>query len=280
MAESIIKLRDVEFAYPGAEKNAVDGVSLDVYEGEFLAILGHNASGKSTMAKLMNALFTATGGRVEVAGLDASDEKNTWEIRKNCGMVFQNPDNQLVATIVEEDVAFGLENLGVPSQEILPRVHRALEAVGMGEYAGSAPHLLSGGQKQRVAIAGVLAMRPRVIVFDESTAMLDPSGRESVMEVVNRLRREIGLTVVWITHFMDEAAQADRLAIMSDGKIAVTGEPRDVFSDVEKVRSLGLDVPEMTKMAMSLKEKGLDIPGGIMTVDEMVVSLCRLKSET
>lgn len=280
MSQKIVSLINVSFAYQPDAKNAVDDVSIDVNEGEFLAVLGRNASGKSTMAKLMNALFTPTKGKVIVTGLDSGEEKNVWDIRKACGMVFQNPDNQLVATIVEEDVAFGLENLGVPPEEIAVRVKDALKAVGMENFASSAPHLLSGGQKQRIAIAGVLAMRPKIIVFDEATAMLDPSGRESVFSIARSLCREKGVTVVWITHFMDEAAKADRLIIMSDGKVATQGTPKEVFSRAESVLPLGLDVPEMTKMALSLRKKGLDLPQDILSVDEMVVNLCRLKSKT
>lgn len=278
--EAIIQVQDAHFAYPEQQGQAVDGVTMAVYEGEFLAVLGHNGSGKSTLAKLLNALFLPTGGQVRVGGILTSEPGREWEVRRQCGMVFQNPDNQLVATIVEEDVAFGLENLGVESGEIRRRVDEALKMVGMDKYAMSAPHLLSGGQKQRIAIAGVLAMRPRVIVFDEATAMLDPAGRLSVMEIVRRLNRDEGITVVWITHFMEEAAQADRLLVMDEGRIALEGTPRQVFTQADRVRSLGLDVPEMTELGAKLKNDGLDLPEGILTVEEMVVALCRLKSKT
>ena len=275
---TIIEVKDVYYAYPEENGNAVDGVSLDVYEGEFLAILGHNGSGKSTLAKLFNALFTPSSGSLTVANIDACNPENAWDVRRKCGMVFQNPDNQLVATIVEEDVAFGLENLGVESTEIRRRVDEALEMVGMSEHKEGAPHMLSGGQKQRVAIAGVLAMRPRVIVFDEATAMLDPSGRESVLGIVRRLNREEGMTVIWITHFMDEAALADRLLVMDAGKVAMQGTPREVFARVDEVRALGLDVPEMAEMSKRLKADGIEVPDGILTIEEMVVTLCELKS--
>lgn len=273
----IMTIRDAVYAYPGEENNAVDGVSLDVHEGEFLCILGHNGSGKSTLAKLMNALFKPRSGVVTVDGIDTSEEGRDWDVRRVCGMVFQNPDNQLVATIVEEDVAFGLENLGVPQEKIRPRVNEALSMVGMEEFAQSAPHMLSGGQKQRVAIAGVVAMRPRVIVFDEATAMLDPSGREDVMTLIKKLNREEGITVVLITHFMDEAAEADRLIVMDHGKIALEGAPRGVFTRVRELRAMGLDVPEMTDLADRLRDGGVDLSADILTVQEMVEALCRLK---
>ena len=279
-AETIIQVENVCFSYPEQEEKAVDGVSMAVRQGEFLAVLGHNGSGKSTLAKLLNALFLPTSGQVWVGGILTSQPGQEWEVRRQCGMVFQNPDNQLVATIVEEDVAFGLENLGVETQEIRRRVDEALTMVGMSKYALSAPHMLSGGQKQRIAIAGVLAMRPRVIVFDEATAMLDPVGRLSVMEVVKRLNREEGITVVWITHFMEEAAQADRLLVMDAGRIQMEGAPRQVFTQGDKVRALGLDVPQMTELGERLRKDGLDLPQGILNVEEMVVELCRLKSKT
>lgn len=272
----IIEITDACYRYGEDKKNAVDGVTMRVEKGEFVAVLGHNGSGKSTLAKLMNALFLPASGRVVVAGLDTSGSDNAWEVRRHCGMVFQNPDNQLVATVVEEDVAFGLENIGVPSPEIRRRVDEALLMVGMSEYARHAPHMLSGGQKQRVAIAGVVAMRPDVIVFDEATAMLDPAGQRDVMAIAQKLNRE-GITVVWITHFMREAALANRLIVMDRGKIAMEGAPRDVFSQVEAVRALGLDVPEMVDLAGQLRAKGVPLPEGLMTVDEMAVELCRLK---
>ena len=272
----IIQVENARYRYGEEKKMAVDGVTLSVEKGEFVAVLGHNGSGKSTLAKLINALFLPTEGRVLVAGLDTAGKDNAWAVRRHCGMVFQNPDNQLVATVVEEDGAFGLENIGVPSDEIRRRVDEALDMVGMLSYARHAPHMLSGGQKQRVAIAGVLAMRPDVIVFDEATAMLDPSGRRDVMAIAQKLNRE-GITVVWITHFMREASLAGRVIVMDKGEIALEGSPVAVFEQVDRVRALGLDVPEMVDLAGRLREKGVPLPAGVMTVDEMVVELCRLK---
>ena len=274
--KAVIKATGLTYAYEDGF-DAVRGVDFEVYEGEFLAILGHNGSGKSTLAKLMNALFLPTGGEICVGGIVAKNEDDAFRVREKCGMVFQNPDNQIVATIVEEDVAFGLENLGVPSAEIRRRVDAALKTVGMEEYALSAPHMLSGGQKQRVAIAGVLAMRPEIIVFDEATAMLDPSGRAEVMRVVRELNKTGGVTVIWITHFMEEAAQAERLLVMDEGKIAMQGAPLEVFTRVEEIRALGLDAPEMFLLAEELRKRGIPAKD-VMTVDEMVVELCRLKS--
>ena len=274
--KAVIKATGLTYAYEDGF-DAVRGVDFEAYEGEFLAILGHNGSGKSTLAKLMNALFLPTGGEICVGGIVAKNEDDAFRVREKCGMVFQNPDNQIVATIVEEDVAFGLENLGVPSAEIRRRVDAALKTVGMEEYALSAPHMLSGGQKQRVAIAGVLAMRPEIIVFDEATAMLDPSGRAEVMRVVRELNKTGGVTVIWITHFMEEAAQAERLLVMDEGKIAMQGAPLEVFTRVEEIRALGLDAPEMILLAEELRKRGIPAKD-VMTVDEMVVELCRLKS--
>jgi len=247
------------YCYPEAQKNAVDDVSMRVKKGEFLAILGHNGSGKSTLAKLFNALYVPGSGTVWVCGMDTKDDDLVFDIRQHAGMVFQNPDNQIVATVVEEDVAFGLENNGVPPKEIRVRIDEALEAVGMTKYAKKAPHMLSGGQKQRVAIAGVLAMKPDVIILDESTAMLDPSGRREVMNTVHRLNEEEGISVVIITHYMSEAATADYMIVMDDGKIALSGTPREVFTKVDKVRALGLDVPPMTDLAHSLRQDGVDV---------------------
>lgn len=280
---SIIKAEGVSFQYQSQqdapeETQAVKSVSFEIEEGEFVAVLGSNGSGKSTLAKLLNALFTPTEGAIYVNGVDTRDEKRVWDVRSACGMVFQNPDNQLVATVVEEDVAFGLENMGVEPQEIRRRVDEALEIVGMSEYAQSSPHMLSGGQKQRVAIAGVLAMRPRAIVFDESTAMLDPVGRSEVMKVVRRLNHEEGITILWITHFMEEAAQADRILVIDDGELKMQGTPKEVFRDMDGVRACGLDVPEMALLARDLRRFGLELPEDILSVEEMVVELCRLKS--
>ena len=277
MKKPIIEARNVSFKYESDAAWAVENVSLTVPEGEFLVILGRNGSGKSTFAKLLNALLLPNSGSLTVNGLQASSEEEGYALRKSCGMVFQNPDNQIVATIVEEDCAFGLENLGVQPEEIRRRVDEALAEVGMTAYAESSPGMLSGGQKQRIAVAGVLAMRPKIIVFDESTAMLDPVGRRDVFSLARRLNREEGITIVWITHFMEEAALADRVVVMDQGKIAMDGAPRQVFSQVDRVQALGLDVPEMMKLAAQLRRSGVDLPGDIMTVDEMAVELCRLK---
>ena len=277
MADAIIEVKDVEFRYEGAEEEAVAGVSLRVERGEFVAVLGRNGSGKSTLAKLLNALNIPQKGEIWIDGVAAHEEANSLEVRKRCGMVFQNPDNQIVATVVEEDCAFGLENLGVPPGDIRRRVDDALEAVGMREYAEAAPHMLSGGQKQRVAIAGVLAMRPQIIVFDESTAMLDPSGRREVFAVAEELNRRDGITIVWITHFMDEALRAGRLLVMDAGKVALEGAPREVFQKTEEIRRMGLDVPPMAQLAAQLRADGVPLRADIMTVEEMAVELCRSK---
>ena len=280
MAEAIIRARDAHYQYEDSDFPAVNGVTLDVPAGEFLAVLGRNGSGKSTFAKLLNALLIPTSGTVTVDGRRATGEDDCFPVREVCGMVFQNPDNQIVATTVEEDCAFGPENLGVPPEEIRRRVNETLEAVGMAAFAQSSPAMLSGGQKQRVAVAGVLVMRPKVIVFDESTAMLDPVGRRDVFALARKLNREEGITVVWITHFMDEAARADRVAVMDDGKIAMLGTPREVFSHVDEIRALGLDVPEMMRLAAELRRAGLELRAETMTVEEMAEELCRLKSKT
>ncbi len=276
MKKPIIEARNVSFTYEGAKKPAVDGVSLTVMEGEFLAILGRNGSGKSTFAKLLNALQLPTAGELTVNGISPATEDDCYEVRKSCGMVFQNPDNQIVTTIVEEDCAFGLENLGTEPAEIRRRVDDALRSVGMSDFAQASPAMLSGGQKQRVAVAGVLAMRPRIIVFDESTAMLDPIGRRDVFSLARRLNLEEGITVVWITHFMEEAALADRLVVMDGGRIALEGAPREVFAKTEKVLSLGLDVPEMMKLTRALRDRGVKLPEGLMTVNETSLALRRL----
>ena len=267
------------YRYPEAEKNAVDEVSMRVKKGEFLAILGHNGSGKSTLAKLFNALYVPGSGTVWVCGMDTKDDDLVFDIRQHAGMVFQNPDNQIVATVVEEDVAFGLENNGVPPKEIRVRIDDALRAVGMSQYAKKAPHMLSGGQKQRVAIAGVLAMKPEVILMDEPTAMLDPSGRREVMETVERLHKEEGMTVVLITHFMDEALCGDRVAVMEKGQIVLEGAPRQVFAQVDELKRIGLDVPPMMELSQRLKKDGYDVGCEPMTVEEMVEALCRLKQK-
>ena len=277
MADAIIEVKDVEFRYEGAEEEAVAGVSLRVERGEFVAVLGRNGSGKSTLAKLLNALNIPQKGEIWIDGVAAHEEANSLEVRKKCGMVFQNPDNQIVATVVEEDCAFGLENLGVPPEEIRRRVDEALRVVGMRDYAEAAPHMLSGGQKQRVAIAGVLAMRPKIIVFDESTAMLDPSGRREVFAVAEELNRRDGITIVWITHFMDEALRAGRVLVMDAGKIALEGAPCEVFEKTEEIRKMGLDAPPMAQLAAQLRADGVPLRADIMTVEEMAVELCRSK---
>lgn len=277
---TIIQCKDLVHKYidnEQKEKVALNGVNLSVKKGEFLVVLGHNGSGKSTIAKHMNVLLLPSGGKVYVDGMDTEDESNLWEIRKTAGMVFQNPDNQLVATIVEEDVAFGPENIGVEPAEIRKRVDESLKKVGMYEYRKHAPHLLSGGQKQRVAIAGILAMKPKCIIFDEPTAMLDPSGRKEVLNAIKQINKENGITIVLITHYMDEAAQADRIVVMDNGEIKLEGTPRKVFSNVELMKNLGLDVPQVTELAYELKKSGIDISTEILSIDEMVNALCQLR---
>ena len=269
---NIILTEDLSFSYAAqdgeAPKEVLRGLDLEIEKGTFVAIIGHNGSGKSTLAKHFNAILLPLGGRVLVGGADTADEKLILEIRKRVGMVFQNPDNQIVATVVEEDVAFAPENLGYPSGDIRKRVDEALKIVGMYDYREHAPHLLSGGQKQRVAIAGVLAMEPECIVFDEPTAMLDPRGRESIVKVIRDLRDNHGVTIVLITHHMDEAVNADRVIVLSDGEILMDGTPREVFLDVETLRRAGLDVPETTALMHNLVEDGFDLPLDALTVDE------------
>ena len=277
----MIECRNLVFKYTASEnqeeKIVINDVNLQITEGEFIAILGHNGSGKSTMAKHMNALLIPTDGKMLVNKMDTSDMNNLWNVRETAGMVFQNPDNQLVATIVEEDVAFGPENLGVPPEEIRKRVDEALERVGMSEYKRHAPHLLSGGQKQRIAIAGILAMQPKCIIFDEPTAMLDPSGRKEVLDTIIDLNRNYGITVILITHYMDEAAKADRIVVMDKGKLILDGKPRDVFSNVEKIKNIGLDVPQVTELSYELQKVGIKIDTRILDVNEMVNVICQLK---
>ena len=275
---NIIEVRNASFAYrsgsdDGQEVLALDDISLSVRQGEFLAVLGRNGSGKSTLAKLMNALILPVSGTVIVDGIDTTDEEMLWDIRSTTGMVFQNPDNQIVGTVVEEDVAFGPENLGVPPKEIRARVDEALEMIGMSEFKKHAPHQLSGGQKQRVAIAGILAMRPKCIVLDEATAMLDPVGRREVMRILRRLNSEEGITIVHITHHMDEAGMADRVLVIDNGRCVMIGTPKVVFSDVEKIKSLGLDVPQVTELMYELHKLGFDFPTDILSVDEAVAQL-------
>ena len=271
-----IKVEQVSFTYEEAEDPALTDIDMKVQPGEFVAVLGHNGSGKSTLAKLLNALYIPTQGAVVVCGLDTRDEEHIWDIRQQAGMIFQNPDNQIVATVVKEDVAFGLENLGVPTEDMPARIESALAAVRMNEFADSAPHMLSGGQKQRVAIAGILAMEPSVIIADEATAMLDPSGRKEVLDTVRRLNRHKGITVVWITHFMEEAAQADRVVVVNQGRIARMGTPREVFQHIDEMRSLHLDVPHMTALAAELCKAGMPVPQDILTVEEMAQEVCKL----
>ena len=272
----IIETRDLRFSYPAAEgvtPVVLDGVDLNIRSGSFVAVLGHNGSGKSTLAKHMNAILLPTGGTVYVDGIDTADEDRLLDIRRTVGMVFQNPDNQIVANVVEEDVAFAPENLGVPPEEIRQRVDDALKTVGMYEFREHAPHLLSGGQKQRVAIAGVLAMAPRCIVLDEPTAMLDPVGRREVMDTIKKLNRTAGVTVVLITHHMDEAAQTDRLVVMSKGKVVADGTPKEVFSHVEALKSVGLTVPETVELCWTLRRDGLDLPLDALSDEECAPAL-------
>ena len=252
---------------------AIDGVDLDVRAGQFIAILGHNGSGKSTLAKHLNALLFPTEGTVWVDGMDTKEEKNLWEIRREAGMVFQNPDNQIIAQVVEEDVGFGPENIGVPTEEIWERVEKALKTVGMYEYRKKSPNRLSGGQKQRVSIAGVIAMEPKCIVMDEPTAMLDPNGRKEVIRAAKSLNRDKGITVILITHYMEEAVDADRIFVMDEGKIAMQGTPAEVFSQVEKMQELHLDVPQVTLLAHELRKAGLKIPAGILTKEQLADAL-------
>jgi len=277
--DPIVSFNEVTFAYQESATPALCEVSLAITPGEFVAVLGHNGSGKSSLAKLCNALHLPTSGTVTVCGVDTRDEARLWDIRQHAGMVFQNPDNQLVSTIVEEDVAFGLENLGTPQSEIRPRVDAALRTVSMYDHRVSAPHMLSGGQKQRVAIAGVLAMEPTVMILDEVTAMLDPSGRREVLETMRRLHRERGMTVIWITHVMDEAAVAGRVVVLEEGRVVLTGTPKQVFRQVERLRELRLDAPPMTEMAHMLRARGIGVSDDILTVQEMVEDLCRLSSK-
>ncbi len=259
--------RDEEEKIEGVTR-AIDGLSLEIEEGSFVAILGHNGSGKSTFAKHLNGILLPTQGEVLVAGMNTAQEENLWEIRKNAGMVFQNPDNQIIGNVVEEDVGFGPENIGVPTEEIWARVDHALEKVGMTAYRLQSPNKLSGGQKQRVAIAGVMAMKPRCIILDEPTAMLDPNGRREVIQTVHDLNCQEGITVVLITHYMEEVIHADRVVVMDDGKIVMDGTPKEVFSQVEKLKSYRLDVPQVTELAYELKKAGVDLPDGILTKEE------------
>ena len=275
----IIKTEDLRFSYTTADGTSpvvLDGVELNIEKGSFVAVLGHNGSGKSTLAKHMNAILLPSGGKVYVNGVDTADEARLLDLRRTVGMVFQNPDNQIVANVVEEDVAFAPENLGVPPEEIRRRVDDALKAVGMYEFREHAPHLLSGGQKQRIAIAGVIAMEPECIVLDEPTAMLDPIGRADVLRTVKQLNREKGVTVVIITHHMDEAAQADRLVVMAKGRVMADGTPKEVFQDVEGLKAVGLTVPETTELLWQLRQAGLDVPLDALSDEECARALYEL----
>ena len=284
MSEYFIHAKDLTYSYTdddGGKQQVLRGISLDIKHGEYVAILGHNGSGKSTLAKLFNMILVPDGGELVVAGKDLTDENMTeddlFALRREVGMVFQNPDNQLVATIVEEDVAFGPENLGIPPAEIRVRVEEALATVGMTEYAKHEPHRLSGGQKQRVAIAGVLAMRPSCMILDESTAMLDPRGRREVIDTVERLHREAGMTLLTITHYMNEAARADRVIVLDDGKVLMDGTPREVFAAPDVLRQAGLDVPQCTSLVHALRAKGIAISGDPVTVEECAELLLSLQ---
>jgi len=279
--KKMIEAKDLVFEYIRRDEEgnvdgiirAVDGVTLDIQPGDFVAILGHNGSGKSTIAKQINAILEPTEGYLYVDGKDVSDPDKLWEVRQTAGMVFQNPDNQIIASVVEEDVAFGPENLGVPTEDIWVRVEESLRAVGMLEYRTHSPNKLSGGQKQRVAIAGIMAMKPKCIVLDEPTAMLDPSGRREVLKTLHELNEKENVTVLLITHYMDEVIAADKVIVMDGGKIVMQGTPREVFSQVEKLKSYRLDVPQVTELAWELKKAGMPLPNGILTVEEFTEAL-------
>ncbi len=277
---TMLQTEHLSFTYPAEEgvsasTTALEDVSLSIEKGSFVVVLGHNGSGKSTLAKHMNAVLLPSGGAVYVEGMDTKDEALLLEIRRRVGMVFQNPDNQIVANVVEEDVAFAPENLGVPSDEIRQRVDDALAAVGMSEFTRHAPHLLSGGQKQRVAIAGVIAMAPECIVLDEATAMLDPSGRREVLSAIRALNRERGITVVLITHHMDEAMDADRLIVMNDGRLVMDGAPAEVFTQVDALRAMGLAAPDTVELLYGLRQQGMDVPLTALTVDDCAAAICK-----
>lgn len=288
MKEYIIKTEGLGFTYDDdiedavVELPALTDISINIERGEYVAILGHNGSGKSTLAKLLNMILTPTVGKIYIDGRDITNndfsEDDVFDIRRKIGMVFQNPDNQLVATVVEEDVAFGPENLGLPREEIRRRVNSSLALVGMTAYAHHAPHKLSGGQKQRIAIAGIIAMKPEVIIFDESTAMLDPQGRHEVVDIMERLNREEGITVLNITHYMEEAARADRVIVINDGKIAMDGTPREVFANVDQLRAMGLDAPQGNELVLELKRAGLNIDGDSLTEEECIETLYKFLS--
>ena len=273
MNEKIIDIKNLRYEYLSDDNKksiGLDGISFSVNKGELISILGHNGSGKSTLAKLLNAQFVPTDGEIEIFGINTKDEEKIWDIRQKCAMVFQNPDNQLVATVVEEDVAFGPENLGIDPVEIRQRVDEALKIVEMGDYKKHSPHMLSGGQKQRIAIAGVLSMKPEVIIFDESTAMLDPIGIKDIIDTILKLNKEENKTILYITHYMEEAVLADRVIVLNEGKIEFDDSPKKVFSNVERLRELGLSVPQVTELSYLLKNEGIEIPTDILTNDEMI----------
>lgn len=275
---AIIEFKNITFRYESDEEGvilapAVKNLSLSINKGEFVAILGHNGSGKSTLAKLANGLLLPEEGTVLVDGMDTKNEEDDIKIKQTVGVVFQNPDNQIVATIVEEDVAFGPENLGIGPSEIRRRVDNALKTVGMYEYRKHGPHKLSGGQKQRVAIAGIIAMEPRCIILDEPTAMLDPIGRRDVMNAIKRLNRELGITVVFITHYMEEAVEADRIVVMDDSRLLMDGTPKEIFADAEKIRSIGLDVPQTCQLAEMLRNDGIKLKNDLLSIDELVENI-------
>lgn len=280
----IIKTDELSFEYIRRDEEgnvesivrAVDNIDLDVQEGDFIAILGHNGSGKSTLAKHLNAILLPTEGTLWIDGKDTSDEENLWDVRQTAGMVFQNPDNQIIGTVVEEDVGFGPENIGIPTQEIWDRVYKSLEAVGMTKYRKHSPNKLSGGQKQRVAIAGVVAMQPKCIVLDEPTAMLDPNGRKEVLHVIQELNEKENVTVVLITHYMEEVVHADKVFVMDNGKVVMEGSPREIFSQVEELKKYRLDVPQVTLLAYELQKEGVPLKEGILTIDELVDAICQL----
>ena len=277
---NIIEIKNLHFSYKDESGNSsaevLKGIDLNIKEGEFVAVLGHNGSGKSTLAKHINAILIPTEGKITVNGIDTADESKIFELRQCAGMVFQNPDNQIVSSVVEEDVAFALENLGVPYEEMRKRVDNALKAVNMYEYRLHSPSQLSGGQKQRIAIAGIIAMQPKCIILDEPTAMLDPQGRKEVMSTIKRMNREQGITIVLITHYMDEAAQCDRVVVMDKGNIVLDNTPKGVFSHVQELKDIGLDVPQVTELAWELKKAGYDIPDDIITEEECVTAIQKL----
>lgn len=269
---NIIEIKNLSFQYEGSSKKVLKNLNIDIKEGEFICVLGHNGSGKSTLAKLINAQYIPTEGDILVGNMNTKDDDNLWNIREMCGMVFQNPDNQLVATIVEEDVAFGPENLGVPREELRKRVDECLELVGMSEYKRHSPALLSGGQKQRIAIAGILAMNPKCLLMDEPTAMLDPQGRKDILDTVLKLR-EMGKTIIHITHYMEECVNADRIIVINEGNLVLEGTPREVFSNVVQMKEIGLDVPEPTEISYLLNKSNINVRRDVLTVDELVEAL-------